>query len=359
MPDHRKVRWSQLKVGVVALAAFAVVFVLVFLLTSSQGGIFQRSELLLTYMNQASGIADGSVVRLNGYTIGYLDKLRLTDSRDPKRAVEFQMLVNGKFLSQIPVDSVAEISAANLLGDKFINITRGQATRAVNRGDEIRSLQGNDIPELMAQMSNTLESLQTIVNRLDSLLAGVEAGKGNLGKFLKDEELYNRTNGIASELQKILTDVRTSNGTISKLFHDEGALYEEFRAPMKRIDAMLAEIQAGQGNIGLLLKDRALYDDFKKTVLEFNGLLADLQAGKGTLGKLLKDDQLHKRLDDLLAKFNGIVDKMNAGQGTVGQFLVNPQVYESFNGVTREFQSLAKDMRANPKKFLTIRLTLF
>ena len=28
-------------------------------------------------------------------------------------------------------------------------------------------------------------------------------------------------------------------------------------------------------------------------------------------------------------------------------------------GATREFQSLAKDMRANPKKFLTIRLTLF
>jgi len=359
MPDPRKVRWSQLKAGVVALVAFAVVFVLVFLLTSSQGSIFQRSELLLTYMNQASGIADGSVVRLNGYTIGYLDKLRLTDARNPKRAVEFHMIVSGKFLKQIPVDSVAAISAANLLGDKFINITRGMDTRTVNPGDELKSQEGQDIPELMAQMTNTLESFQTIVNRVDALLAFVEAGKGNMGKFLKDDELYGRANGIASELQKILTDVRTSNGTISKLFHDEGALYEEFRAPVKRIDAMLAEIQGGQGNIGLLLKDRALYDDFKKTVLEFNGLLADLQAGKGTAGKLLKDEQLHKRLDDLMAKFNGIVDKMNAGQGTVGQFLVNPQLYESLNGVTREFQSLAKDMRANPKKFLTIRLTLF
>jgi phospholipid/cholesterol/gamma-HCH transport system substrate-binding protein len=359
MPDPRKVRWSQLKIGVVALVAFAVVFVLVFLLTSSQGSIFQRSELLLTYMNQASGIADGSVVRLNGYTIGYLDTLRLTNSSNPKRAVEFRMIVSGKFLSQIPVDSIAEITAANLLGDKFVNITRGKDPRTVNPGDEIRSREGQDIPELMAQMTNTLESFQTIVNRADSLLAGVEAGKGNLGKFLKDEELYGRMNGIASELQKILADVRTSNGTISKLFHDEGTLYEEFRAPIKRIDAMLAEIQAGQGNIGLLLKDRTLYDDFKKTVQEFNGLLADLQAGKGTAGKLLKDEQLHQRLDLLVAKFNGIMDKMNAGQGTVGQFLVNPQFYQSLDGMTREFQSLAKDMHANPKKFLTIQLKLF
>ena len=104
-------------------------------------------------MSQAGGIADGSVVRLNGYTIGYLDKLRLTDSRDPKRAVEFRMQVNGKYLAEIPVDSVAEITAANLLGDKFINITRGKETRTVNAGDELRSLESQDIPELMAQIA--------------------------------------------------------------------------------------------------------------------------------------------------------------------------------------------------------------
>jgi phospholipid/cholesterol/gamma-HCH transport system substrate-binding protein len=87
--------------------------------------------------------------------------------------------------------------------------------------------------------------------------------------------------------------------------------------------------------------------------------VADLNAGKGTAGKLLKDDQLSKRMDDLVAKLNGTIDKINSGQGAIGQFLVNPQLYESLNGATREFQSLAKDMRANPKKFLTIRLTLF
>ena len=60
-----------------------------------------------------------------------------------------------------------------------------------------------------------------------------------------------------------------------------------------------------------------------------------------------------------MAKFNATIDKINSGQGTLGQFMVNPQLYDSLNGATREFQSLAKDMRANPKKFLTIRLVLF
>ena len=188
---------------------------------------------------------------------------------------------------------------------------------------------------------------------MDNLLAGVEAGKGNIGMLLKDEELYDRLNGIASEGQKLLADVRTGNGTISKLIYDD-ALYKEIRAPLERIDAMLADLQAGQGTAGKLLKDPALYDDAQQTLAEIRGLVADLNAGKGTAGKLLKDDAAAtSRLDALMARFNTTMDKINSGQGTLGQLVVNPQLYESLNGVTREFQSLAKDMRANPKKFLT------
>lgn len=357
MPDRSKVRWSQLKVGLVGLTAFLIVSVLIFLLTSTKG-IFQRNVTLRTYMDDAAGMADGTPVRLNGITIGSLDKLSLTDSRDPKRTVEFVMLVQEKYLAQIPVDSVAGISAANLLGDKFINIAKGRSPQHVVAGAELKSLEAQDIPELMAQSANLLGSFQTIVNRVDTLLAGVEQGKGNLGKLLKDEELYGRLNAITSEGQKLLADVRNGGGTISKLIYDD-ALYQEIRSAVKHVDAILADLQAGQGTAGRLLKDPALYDEAKQTLTEMRTVLVDLNAGKGTAGKLLKDDQLYKRLDELTAKFNSTMDKINAGQGTLGQLLVNPQLYESLSGATRDIQSLARDIRANPKKFLTIRLAIF
>jgi phospholipid/cholesterol/gamma-HCH transport system substrate-binding protein len=358
MPERAKVRWSQLKVGVVGLTAFIILFVLVFLLTSSKGNIFQRNVLLRTYMDDASGMADGTPVRLNGITIGYLDSLRLVQTKDPKRNVEFNMIVQEKYLPNIPVDSVVAIAAANLLGDKFINITRGQDARTVPAGGELRSLQGQDIPELMAQSANILQSLKTVVTRLDNIIAGVDAGRGNIGLFLKDRELYDRLNSIASEGQKLLAEVRNGKGTISKLLYDP-ALYEEIRSPLKRIDAMLADLQAGQGTFGKVLKDPALFDDARSAIVEIRTVLADLNAGKGTAGKFLKDDQLHQRLDQLVARLTNTVDRINAGQGTLGQFVVNPQLYESLTGATREFQSLARDIRANPKKFLTIRLALF
>ena len=357
MADPKKVRWSQLKVGVVGLAAFLILSSLIFLLTSSKG-LFQKTAFLHTFMDDASGMAEGTPVRLNGFTVGSLDKISLITPSEPKRSVEFIMKVQERFLRQIPVDSVAGISAANLLGDKFLNITKGRDQRTVKNWAEIKSLQAQDIPELMAQSANLLQTFQTIVTRLDSLLAGVEAGKGNIGKLLKDEELYNRLNGIASEGQNLLADIRTGHGTASKLIYDD-ALYQEIRSPIKRVDSLLADLQAGNGSAGKLLKDPALYDEAKASLAEIRGLLADLNAGKGTAGKLLKDDALHKRLEELVAKFNGTIDKINAGQGTLGQMLVNPALFDSLVGATREFQSLAKDMRANPKKFLTIRLALF
>ena len=67
--------------------------------------------------------------------------------------------------------------------------------------------------------------MQTIVDRVDNLLGGIEQGKGNIGKLLKDEELYDRLNGIAAEGQKLLSDVRTANGTMSKLIYDD-TLYQ-------------------------------------------------------------------------------------------------------------------------------------
>ncbi len=357
MPDRTKVRWSQLKVGIVALVSFVIVFVLVYLLTSSQG-LFTRDATLVTYMDDASGVAAATPVRLNGIIVGYLGAVRLTASRDPRRTVEFQLVVQKRFLRDIPVDSIAGISAANLLGDKFVNITKGRSNQTVQDGAELPSAQAQDIPELLAQSAGLLQSLQTILGRADSLLAGVEAGEGNLGKFVKDEELYNRLNSIAAEGQKLLADVRTGKGTISKMLNDD-TLYQEIRAPINRLNAILADMQSGQGTAGKLLKDPSLYDEAHRTIAQLQALVTDVNAGKGTAGKLMKDEELYQSINTLVAKLGSTVDKINSGQGTLGQLMINPALYDSMNGATREFQALARDMRANPKKFLTIRLTLF
>ena len=357
MADRSKLRWSQLKVGLVGLAGFFILFVFIFLLTGNQE-FFHRTATLRTYMDDASGLVSGTSVRLNGLTIGDVESVVLTNSGNPKRSVEFNMTVREEYLRQIPVDSVVAIAAVNLLGDKFLDITKGHSSQTVRNGDELAAAQTQDIPQLMNQMAVVLQSFQTITNRLDNLLASVEQGKGNIGMLLKDDRLMKSLNGIAAEGQQLMTDIRTGDGTVHRLIYDP-ALYNELRSPLQRIDALLADLQAGKGTAGLFLKDPALFDEAHKTLIEIHQLVTQINSGQGTAGKLVKDDRLYSQLDELVGKFNVTMDKINSGQGTLGQLITNPKLYETLAGATQEFQSLARDMHANPKKFLVIRLQLF
>jgi hypothetical protein len=69
----------------------------------------------------------------------------------------------------------------------------------VKEGAELKPLESQDIPELLKQMATLLTTFQTSRESRGCLLAGVEAGKGNLGKLLKDEGLYNTINAITAE----------------------------------------------------------------------------------------------------------------------------------------------------------------
>ena len=77
------------------------------------------------------------------------------------------------------------------------------------------------------------------------------------------------------------------------------------------------------------------------------------------MGKFFKTEELHDEIKSTMARLDGLLEKINNGQGTVGMLLNDPSLYESLNGTSREIQGLMKDFRANPKKFLSIKLHIF
>src|SRR5216684_3644788 len=290
MADPKKVSFAQLRVGIMAIAAMTIAAVLIFLLTGTKN-LFRPTFQLRTFMDDSSGMTENAPVRLNGILVGDVEALKLSGSKDPRRIVEVDMEIRSSFMTEIPKDSRAGIAASNLLGDKFINITKGAQPQHVQPGDEIASVPNQDIPELMAQSAGLLAQFQDLLGRVNSILNDVEAGKGNIGKILKDEELYTRLNAAIADAQQLLSAVRTGKGTISHLLNDD-ELYQDVRASIGKLNSLVDELQQGHGTAGKLLKDDALYNDLRKTTTQFNELLSDLQAGRGTAGKLLKDDAM-------------------------------------------------------------------
>jgi phospholipid/cholesterol/gamma-HCH transport system substrate-binding protein len=357
MAIQNRVTWARLKVGILAIFAMSILAVLIFLITGNTN-IFETNVMIYTYLADAAALTNGAPVNLNGIPIGKVKTIRLSGSKDPMRLVRIDMQVPEHELKNIPSDSLASISSANVLGTKYINIKSGKSNMTVGPDQEIPSVNTGEIQDLVQQGFGVLNSLQDTVQRVDKIVGLVEAGKGSIGKLLVDETLYNNLLSILGEVKQLADVLNTDKGTLGALLNNR-ELYDNVRATLNRADTMLQQLQDGQGTAGKFLKDPALYNEAQDTVKGLHQLVDDLNAGKGTAGQLLKSDDLNNQLKGTIAKIDSVIDKVNSGQGTIGQLLVNQQMYDNLNGATREMHLLMKDFRANPKKFLRIKLAIF
>jgi phospholipid/cholesterol/gamma-HCH transport system substrate-binding protein len=357
MPSAKKVKWAQLRVGIMAIVAMVILGILIFLLTGSKA-LFAKRAVIYTYLSDSASLATGAPVRLNGIVVGDVAKVELSGLKDPRKVVRVAMSVTYDKLAKIPEDSEAAISAENVLGTKFINITMGRSPITIKDGGTLPAKDTTEFEEVIQSGYDALTAARGLLKRIDALVGEIESGKGSLGKFLVDDEFYNRLTATVNETLKIAQAVNSGRGTIGRLVYDE-RLYEEVRGSIQRLDSIMENVEQGQGTVGKLLRDPALYDDARRTVAELRRLAEDLNAGKGTAGKFLKDEQLYREVNQTIAKLETILNRINTGEGTIGQLLVNPSLYDSLDGATQELHGLMKDFRANPKKFLRIKLSIF
>jgi phospholipid/cholesterol/gamma-HCH transport system substrate-binding protein len=77
------------------------------------------------------------------------------------------------------------------------------------------------------------------------------------------------------------------------------------------------------------------------------------------MGKLMNDEALYKRLDAVTANLQELTARLNQGQGTMGQLMTNKELHDNMNRTMMEMQNLLADIRKDPKKFLTVRMSIF
>src|SRR3954452_13407889 len=114
MAGAQKIRWAQLRVGLMAVAAIAITAVLVMLLTGTKK-LFSSRDSIYTFMDDSVALANGSPVRLNGILVGKVNKVELSGDRNPQRIIRIEMQIDRPMMKEINVDSVAAISAENVL----------------------------------------------------------------------------------------------------------------------------------------------------------------------------------------------------------------------------------------------------
>jgi len=349
MPSPEHVAWAKFRVAVMILCAVGIASVLVFLLLGGSE-FLQPAVSIYSYLGDLSGLTKKSPVRFNGIRVGEVTSTELSHLKDPQKVVRVNMSIVRHFLQAIPEDSNVEVIADNVLGDKFANINEGRSPNPVQPGGELQRK-----PPQQINMADLMTAARAIIASTDALFADIQAGRGNVGEFVKSDAFYNDALKKVSDFQRQIREVTARDSKAGRMIYDE-SLYEQLRAPITRLNQQLTDLESGQGASGRFLKDPAQYDQIRKTVGELNQKLAELETGKGPAGKLLKDDEAYVRIIRIVDDLNKQVDALNSGEGPLGHLMVSSSLYDSLNGETKNLQNMLKELRANPKKFLYLKV---
>jgi phospholipid/cholesterol/gamma-HCH transport system substrate-binding protein len=269
------------------------------------------------------------------------------------------MKIGKRYTSDVREDSKTSLDTIGVLGDTVVDIDSKHAIGPrVKDNDELGTNESPNLSDVIKSSQGTIEQVNTILAKIDSLVDSLNTGKGSVGQLINDPALYNKAVQAVDQLSKISANLSAGKGTIGKLLTDE-TLYNHFNDTTARLDHITAEIDNGQGSIGKLLKDKTFYDNLNQTVTNANALIADINQGKGTIGMLATDPQFQAKFRDTVDKLDGIVDKINSGQGSIGQLVVNPSLYNNADAMLSESRNLVTQIRENPKKYLTFHVKVF
>ena len=115
---------------------------------------------------------------------------------------------------------------------------------------------------------------------------------------------------------------------------------------VKRADAILAEIQNGNGSLGKFIYDPAMTNKINAILNQVQALLNDISNGKGTIGKFFADDSLYRKANDLVDKLDKVADELNKGQGSLGKFIKDDTLYNNANQTIATANKMLADLNA-------------
>ena len=361
MAQRKQLTWTELRVGLFVLVGLSVLAAGIFYVTGA--GTIGPKYRLVTYLPEASLLSGGAPVRLDGVEVGNVESIRLAPRipgkvREKIRNVEVVMRVGRKYEDDILTDSAASLVTEGLLGNRYVNITRGVTGTPLKDMQEVPGHEEKAMAQVVERSADVLANLQALSEEIQDMLHGIKQGKGTIGKLLTDEQAYNHLNNILSKGDAMVTNVQAGQGTLGKLVASD-ELYNKVDKGVDNVNLILTDVRAQKGTIGKLLYDPSLYDEAKHAITNGNSVISDIRAGKGTLGKLATDDTLYTNFKATSQNLADATAKLNDNTTTVGKMFSDPKLYDSLSGLTGDLRLLVGEFRQNPKKFLHIKVSVF
>jgi phospholipid/cholesterol/gamma-HCH transport system substrate-binding protein len=294
-------RRTEIQVGITVLAAL---FLLLWGVTwLKEFSLESKHRLWLVHFPETGGLSASDEVQVDGIRKGAVSDVTLTGDG---------VLIRLALSSEITLTRDCRVAIRNvgMMGERVIAVDLRTTGQPYTDRDTIPGIFELGLPEVVAKLAPAVSTVGDLTRELQ----GVAEALNKNGDFA----------GTMRNLKSASEDLRR-------------AVRENRRALQATVD----NFQAASKTARSLTTDR---ESQLRTAIDHFASTAE------------KLDRLSGRLDSLRATLQSVGSKMDRGQGTLGKLVNDDKVYDDTRAAVAELKALLADIKANPKKYLTVRI---
>jgi len=280
--------------------------------------LFSGSGIYYAEFAGMSGLEIGDKLRVAGLDAGEITDLRIPAGPKVKFLVKFRVME--RMYPVIRTDSLATIQTDGLLGNKYLLINAGTTGQAP-LGSILPSREPFELADLMSNVGDTVKMMNltaaivqndvtlavktlsataTHVNEIVTLsqddiktmmaatgkitadasviMARLSAGEGTIGKFLKDDTVYNNVANASQRAEEILTDLRQTSQQVKVLV----AQFQSGKIP-ENIESTVANVRDATERL------KVMVSALQPSITSGEGITADMRAMMSSSREAMSD----------------------------------------------------------------------
>jgi phospholipid/cholesterol/gamma-HCH transport system substrate-binding protein len=301
---------KDIKVALLAIAAI-IMFILGYQFMS--GALFHSSDNnYQALFTNVTSLKKSDRVFVNGLQVGIITNISFENNEQPDK-IKVQFSVKNDI--KIPKNSLVEIFSVSLMGNKGLKINFGNSSEIAKNGSSLIGINEKGILDGLSENMGPLADNSTeLIGNVNTLFDRNEKEYLYITIYQLNMTLASMQKMMESMNMMVINNQRSIQGTLTNVDKITGAMAQK------------------QNDIQLIISNtRELTQQMKQ---------ADISKSL---------NQLNKNMDELSILMNDV----NKGKGSLGKLMKDEELYNKLNATANSADLLLKDMKENPKRYVS------
>ncbi|HXT17319.1 MAG TPA: MlaD family protein [Gemmatimonadaceae bacterium] len=304
-----------------------------------QTDVGRRQRDVVALFRDVGNARVGNDVVVRGVVGGRIQAIELA----PRGWVEVRMRIDPSTV--LPAEPAVLLNESSLFGDWQATIVERAALRDADVQREIDAA-SHEAGKLPGASLPGIGKLTAVAGQI----AGDVATVADRVQVAFDDS-------AARELRASIRNVADLSTTLRSVATTHASDIDSLSAQLRAAVASLNRTAAGVEVTSRRIDSAVTSDDARRLVANFSIASVELRHAATEVRDLTaRVSTTQARLDALLAVSDSVARKLNRGDGTLGLLLNDPSLYRRTDSLLAELRMLAADVRANPKRYVSVKL---